>query len=32
MSIRSKYDAEFKRNAIALSSEEGRKASELESL
>ncbi len=30
MSRRSKYDAEFKRNAIALSNEEGRKASEVE--
>ncbi len=30
MSRRSKYDAEFKKNAIALSNEEGRKASEVE--
>ena len=30
MSRRSKYDAEFKTNAIALSNEEGRKASEVE--
>ncbi len=30
MGRRSKYDAEFKRNAIALANEDGRKASEVE--
>ena len=30
MGRRSKYDAEFKRNAIALSNEEGRKAADVE--
>ncbi len=30
MGRRSKYDSEFKRNAIALANEDGRKASEVE--